>query len=155
MKNFSIVLAAILALTLSTFGTATAQPKGARDGAQKQRHLSGQQRAGSRKSQYARGGRDARPYTRWHEPRRHPGVNKRIWRMKGKHYRGATRGYRQHRRIHRGFRQQRRYYRGFHHPRRPGPRVRRIYPVYEQSTGPSLGFDIETQDFRFSINKSE
>jgi hypothetical protein len=75
--------------------------------------------------------------------------------MKGKHYRGATRGYRQHRRIHRGFRQQRRYYRGFRHPRRHGPRVRRIYPVYEQSTGPSFGFDIETQDFRFSINKSE
>ena len=160
MKNFSFVLAAILALTLSTFGTAAAQSKGARDGAQKQRHLSRQQRAGSRKSQYAPGGREAGRHTRWHEPRRHPRVNKRIWRMKGKHYRGATRGYRQHKRIHRGFRQQRRYYRGFHHPRRHRPRVHRIYsdriyPVYEQSAGPSLGFDIETQDFRFSINKSE
>lgn len=155
MKNFSIVLAAILALTLSSVGTAAAQPKGARDGAQKQRHLSGQQRAGSRKSQYARGGHDTRRYTRWHEPRRHPRVNKRIWRMKGKHYRGATRGYRQHRRLDRSFRQHRRYHRGFRHPRRHSPRVHRIYPVYEQSTGPSLGFDIETKDFRFSINKSQ
>ena len=50
MKNVSIVLAAILALTLTIFGTAAAQPKGGRDGAQKQRHTSSQQRAASRET---------------------------------------------------------------------------------------------------------
>ena len=53
MKHFGIVLAAILALTLGTLGTAAAQPKGGRDGAQKQRHTSSQHRGGTRKFQHA------------------------------------------------------------------------------------------------------
>ena len=35
------------------------------------------------------------------------------------------------------------------------PANRRIYPVYEQSPSRSLGIDVETEDFRFSVNRSE
>ena len=145
MKSFSIVLAAILALTLSTFGTAQAQPKGGRDGAQKQRHTSSQQRGGTRKFQHAIPGRHAGRHTRWHDPRRSQRVNKRIWRMHGKRHRWAKRS----------FRQQRRYHRGFRHPRAHVPRVHRTYPVYEQFSSPSVGFEIETPEVRVKLHKSE
>lgn len=126
MKNVSIVLAAILALTLTTFGTAAAQPKGGRDGAQKQRHTSSQQRAASRETRDAAGGRDTGRHSVWHDPRRSPHFNKRIWRMNGKYHRWAKRD----------FCQQRRFHRGFRHPRVHVPRVQRTYPVYAQSAGP-------------------
>ena len=145
MKNFGIVLAAILALTLGTLGTAAAQPKGGRDGAQKQRHTSSHQRGGTRKFQHAIPGRHAGRHTRWHDPRRSHRVNKRIWRMHGKRYRGAKRS----------FRQPRRYHRGFRHPRVHVPRVHRTYPVYEQSVSPSVGFEIETPEVRVKLHKSQ
>ena len=145
MKNFSIVLAAILALTLGSVGTAAAQPKGGRDGAQKQRHTSSQQRAGTQKFQHATGGRHGARQGRWHDPRRSPRMNKRIWRMHGKRHRWAKRGFRQHRRYHRGLR----------HPRVHVPRVYRTYPVYEQSFSPSVGFEIETPEVRVRVHKSQ
>ncbi|NCF28230.1 MAG: hypothetical protein GWP69_12665 [Gammaproteobacteria bacterium] len=152
MKNFSIALAAILALTLSTLGTAEAQRKDGRHQAQKQRQTSTQHRAGGRKFQHAAPGRQARQHGRWHNPRRLHRSSKAHWRMKGRHYR-AKPGYRRHQRFHRGY--QRRFYRGFRQPRRHHRYVRRIYPVYEQSPGHSLGLDIETEGFRFHVNKSE
>lgn len=69
--------------------------------------------------------------------------SKRIWRMKGNHYR-AKPGYRQHRYFHGGFRRPRRHHR----------RVYRVYPVYEQFPSHSFGLEIETEDFRFSVNES-
>lgn len=60
----------------------------------------------------------------------------------------AKRHYRKHRRFH-----------GRVHP--PHPAYRPVYraypvayPVYEDSPSRSLGFDIETEGFRFSVNKS-
>ena len=148
MKNLSIALAAILVLTLSTLGTAEAQRKGGMPEAQKQRQTSTQHRAGPRKSQHAAAGRQIRQHGRWHDPRHSPRSSKRIWRMKGKHHR-AKRGYGRHGRFHRGF------HRGFRQPRRHYPHAYRIYPVYEQPPSRSLGIDVETKDFRFSVNRSE
>jgi len=80
-------------------------------------------------------------------------ASQRIWRMKGKQ-RAPRHGYRQHRPS----------YRDYRHPRRAHPHVRRIHrvyrvypvsePVYEDAPTRSLGLDIETEQFRFSVNKS-
>ena len=60
--------------------------------------------------------------------------------MHGKHRRWAKRSFRHHRRYHRGLRH---------------PRVYRTYPVYEQSFGPSVGFEIETPEVRVRVHKSQ
>lgn len=75
------------------------------------------------------------------------GSSKRIWRMKSKHYRrhGA---YRLKYRVKPGFRKH--GHRRGHHARQ----VEYIYPSYDESPAESLGLDIETKDFRFSVNKS-
>jgi hypothetical protein len=144
MKNLGIALAVILALTLTTLATAEAQSKGRRHEAQKQRQTATQHRAAPRKFKHAAGGRQARHHGRWQDPRRLSRSSKRAWRMKGKHYR-AKRGYAKHRRFHRGF----------HRPRRHNAHLHRIYPVYEQYSSHSMGLEIETEDFRFSVNRSE
>ena len=53
MRNASITLTMIAALTLGALGTAEAQNKGRRDGAHEQRPTSMQHRASSRKFQHA------------------------------------------------------------------------------------------------------
>lgn len=81
--------------------------------------------------------------------------SKRIWRMKGKRY-GKHRGHRPRFRVKDGWRGKR-HYRGHgrhfrrHHHRR---HVQYVYPVYDDRPAHSLGVDIETKDFRFSVNKS-
>jgi len=75
------------------------------------------------------------------------GSRERIWRMKGKRYRrhGA---YRPKYRVKPGFRKHG-HHRG-HHARK----VEYVYPAYDESPAENLGLDIETKDFRFSVNKS-
>ncbi len=62
MRNLSIALTVIAALTLGALGTAEAQNKGRRDGAHKQRSTSMQHRASPRKFQHAVGRRQARQH---------------------------------------------------------------------------------------------
>ncbi len=186
MKNVSIALTVIAALTLGALGTAEAQNKGRRDGAHKQRPTSMQHRASPRKFQHAVDRRQARQHTRirqgWQSGRlnrkqvarlhgdqkrigrmeRRFGTDghytrlerrlmgraldrssKRIWRTKGNRYR-AKPGYRKHGHFRRGFRRPRRHHR----------HVYRVYPVYEQLPIHSFGLEIETEDFRFSVNES-
>ena len=64
MRNASIALTMIAALTLGTLGTAQAQNKGRRDGAHEQRPTSMQHRARSRKFQHAVDRRQARQHAR-------------------------------------------------------------------------------------------
>ena len=79
------------------------------------------------------------------------GSSKRIWRMKGKRY-GRRGAHRPKYRVKRDFRKRGHYrdHRRGHH----GHRVEYVYPVYDESPAESLGLDIETKDFRFSVNKS-
>jgi hypothetical protein len=102
-----------------------------------------QHRAGSLKEQRAAHRPRVNQYARALHKRVHARASKRIWRRKARHYR-AKPGYWHHRRLHQSFR-------GPHHR---GHQVDRAYPVYEDSTGHSLGVDIETEGFRFSVNKS-
>lgn len=79
------------------------------------------------------------------------GSSKRIWRMKGKrHGRFGAHGPKY--RFKPGYRRHG-HYRG-HHSRRVHRQVEHVYPVYDDSPADSLGLDIETKDFRFSVNKS-
>ena len=79
--------------------------------------------------------------------------SKRIWRMKGKHYRRHG-GYRPRFRVKHGFRK-RGHYRGHsHHSRGHHRHVEHVYPVYDDTPARSLGVDVETKDFRFRVNKS-
>ncbi len=64
MRNVSIALTVIAALTLGALGTAEAQNKGRRDGAHKQRPTSMQHRASPRKFQHAVDRRQARQHPR-------------------------------------------------------------------------------------------
>lgn len=86
--------------------------------------------------------------------------SKRIWRMKGKHY-GEHRGHRPGFRPRDGwrgkghYRGHGRHFRRHHHRRHHHRRhVEYVYPVYDDTPAHSLGVDIETKDFRFSVNKS-
>lgn len=78
------------------------------------------------------------------------GSSKRIWRMKGKRY-GRRGDYRPKYRVKRDYRR-RGHHRGHHGHH--GQRVEYVYPPYDDSPAESLGLDIETKDFRFSVNKS-
>ena len=75
MRNVTIALTVIAALTLGALGTAEAQNKGRRDGAHKQRPTSMQHRASPRKFQHAVDRRQARQHARmrqgWHSGRSH------------------------------------------------------------------------------------
>jgi hypothetical protein len=71
--------------------------------------------------------------------------------MKGKRY-GRRGDHRPKYRVKRDFRR-RGHYRG-HRRGHHGHRVEYVYPVYDDSPAESLGLDIETKDFRFSVNKS-
>ena len=64
MRNLSIALTVIAALTLGALGTAEAQNKARRDGAHKQRSTSMQHRASPRKFQHAVDRRQARQHAR-------------------------------------------------------------------------------------------
>lgn len=64
MRNASIALTMIAALTLGALGTAEAQNKGRRDGAHEQRPTSMQHKASSRKFQHAVDRRQARQHAR-------------------------------------------------------------------------------------------
>lgn len=64
MRNVSIALTVIAALTLGALATAEAQNKGRRDGAHKQRSASMQHRLSPRKLQHAVGRRQARQHAR-------------------------------------------------------------------------------------------
>ena len=79
--------------------------------------------------------------------------SKRIWRMKGKHY-WRHGGYRPRFRVKHGFRKHGHYLGHSHHSRRHHRHVEHVYPVYDDTPAHSLGLDIETKDFRFSVNKS-
>jgi len=89
-------------------------------------------------------------------------ASQRIWRMKGRHQ-APRHGYRQHTPRH-GYRKHGQFYRGNHRSRAHHPHVRRIHrvyrvypvsePVYEDAPTRSLGLEVETEQFRFSINKS-
>lgn len=182
MKIHTIVFAVMAALALSAFGTAQAREHGARKGGQAaiqhragprkfQRKVDRRQanqharikrgwRSGDlNRKQVARLQRNQRKigklerrfggdghYNRYerriikHKLNR---ASKRIWRMKGKHYRGRP-GYGKHRRFKHSYRR----------PYVHRPRVRRVYRVYEEAPTRSLGVDIETEAFRFSIDKS-
>ena len=82
-----------------------------------------------------------------------PKSGKRIWRMKGKHY-WRHGGYRPRFRVKHGFRKHGHYLGHSHHSRRHHRHVEHVYPVYDDTPAHSLGLDIETKDFRFSVNKS-
>lgn len=147
MKNFTIALAVIAALTLGALGTAQARDAGQRHGAHKRSHAIMQHRADTRRFKHAVDRRHVRQHARGVERRAHGHPGKRIWRMKHKRH-WVKRHYRKHRRFH-----------GRVHP--PHPAYRPVYraypvayPVYEDSPSRSLGFDIETEGFRFSVNKS-
>ena len=75
MRNVSIALTVIAALTLGALGTAEAQNKVGRDGAHKQRPTSMQHRASPRKFQHAVDRRQARQHARmrqgWQSARLH------------------------------------------------------------------------------------
>lgn len=144
MKNYTMALAVIGALTLGGPGPAEARDKGQGHGVQMQTQAAMQHRAGSRNEQHATHRPRVKQYARALHKRVHARASKRIWRMKARHYR-AKPGYWHHRRLQHSFR-------GPHHR---GHQVDRAYPVYEDSTGHSLGVDIETEGFRFSVNKSE
>ena len=75
------------------------------------------------------------------------GSSKRIWRMKGKRYRrhGA---YQPKYPVRSGFRKH------GHHRGHQARQVEYVYPAYDEFPAESLGLDIETNDFRFSVNKS-
>jgi hypothetical protein len=79
------------------------------------------------------------------------GSSKRIWRMKGKRH-GRYGAYGPKYRFKPGFKR-RGYHRG-HFSRRHSRQVEYVYPAYDESPADSLGLDIETKDFRFSVNKS-
>lgn len=79
------------------------------------------------------------------------GASKRIWRMKGKRH-GRYGAYGPKYRFKPGFKR-RGYHRG-HFSRRHSRHVEYVYPAYDESPADSLGLDIETKDFRFSVNKS-
>jgi len=186
MRNVSMVLTVIVALTLGTLGTAEADSKGRRGGAHKQGSTSVQHRASPRRFQHAvdrrqvrqharirqglKGGRlNRKQVARLHRNQKHINKmqrrfradgritrgerrrmgraldrsSKRIWRMKGNRYR-AKPGYRKHRYFHGGFRRLRRHHK----------RIYRLYPVYEQSPSHSFGLEVETEEFRFSVNES-
>lgn len=182
MKIHTIVIAVIAALAVSAFGTAQARDHGARSnrqaamqhraGPQKFQHRIDRRQATQRarikqgwrsgdlnRKQVARLRKDQRKigklerrfgadghYNRY-ERRiiRHKldRASKRIWRMRGKHHRPRA-GYRKHRRFAHSYRR----------PYAHHPRVHRLYPVYEEAPARSLGVDIETEAFRFSVNKS-
>lgn len=87
--------------------------------------------------------------------------SKRIWRMKGQRHgkyghgrygHGRYGAYAPKYRV-KPRRRGHRHFRG-HHPRRHHRHVEHVYPVYDASPAHSLGLDIETKDFRFSVNKS-
>jgi hypothetical protein len=149
MKNYPIVFAVIAALTLGVLGTAQARDAGQRHGAQKHRPAAVQHRAGPRRSKHAIDRHHVRQHARGFGKRAHARPGKRIWRMKARrhwarrHY-GHYRHYGKHRRFHRGRPAPHRFH------RRPA----RAYPVYLDSPSRSLGVDVETRDFRFSVNKS-
>jgi hypothetical protein len=164
MKNLSITLAVIGALTLGALGTAQARDRDR--GAYKQRPAAVHQRAAPRKFQRAVDHRQAKQRGRIRQGI-HSGAlnhkqvarmrnqqrriikhklhraNKRIWRMKGKHYRHAP--------VHR---KQRRFQQYFGQVHAPHGHVQHVYPVYQEAPSESLGLDIETEEFRFSVNKS-
>lgn len=134
MKNTMIALAAISVLTLGALGSAEARDQGRGHGAQTRTHAPAQHRAGPINAH-----RGAEPAHR----AGHVGAGKRFWRAKGVHYR-ARPGRWQLRRVHRSVR--------WRH--RPGPGGYHAHRAYA-SPGRSLGVDIETEGFRFSVNKSE
>jgi hypothetical protein len=110
MRNVSIALTVIAALTLGALGTAEAQNKGRRDGAHIPSPAPMQHRASPRKFQHALDRRQARQHARRRVGRALGRSSKRIWRMKGCCYR-ARPGYRKHRYYHGGFRRPRRHHR--------------------------------------------
>ncbi len=70
--------------------------------------------------------------------------SKRIWRMKH-NYRAGRPHFRKHKRFHRHFRR----------PYRHRWPVYHVYPLHEFSPGYSRALEIETRDFRFSVNATE
>ena len=143
MKNTMIALAAISALTLGAFTSAEARDQGRGHGAQRSTHAPARHQSAPVNAHHG----SARMQARRHAPalagRAHPRADRRFHRVRGNHYRVRP-GHWRARRVHRSLR--------WRH--RPGPWVYHAYPVY-QSPSRSLGLDIETDGFRFSVNKSE
>jgi len=132
MRNVSIALTVIAALTLGALGTAEAQNKGRRDGAHKQRSTSMQHRASPRKFQHAVGRRQARQHARIRQGWRSGRLNR-------KQVARLHRNQRHINKMQRRFRadsyypRKHRYFHGdFRRPRPHHRRVYRVYPVYEQ-----------------------
>ena len=170
MRNVCIALSVVAALTLGALGTAEAQNEGRRDAARKQRPTSMQHRGSPRKFQHAVDRRQARQRARIRQGWQSGRLNRKqvarshrnqkqfnkmdrrfradghyTWRVKGNRYR-AKPGY--------GYRKDRHFHGGFRRPRRHHRQAYRVYPVYEQPPSQSFGLEIETEDFRFSVNES-
>ena len=186
MKNLSIAVAVITALTLGSLGEAQAQSKGRRDGEHKQRKATVQHRASPREFQRTVNRRQDRQHARMREGRQSGSLNRkelsrshrdqqRIGKLKGRfgadgyysrHERTIMRGALEHsskriRRMKRNphtWKPRHRYYRhprrGFHRPYGYYRPVHRLYPVYGSSPSQSFGLEVETEDFRFSVNES-
>lgn len=193
MKNLTIALAAVAALTLGA--VADARERGHRKGVERHGPAPMEHRGNPRKFQHALNRRQARQRNRirdgWHRGQLNPrqvtrlrrdqkriaklerrfGADghytrherrvlnhaldrsgKRIGRMKH----GEPRRWNRHHRYYRWHRSAQRHW----HPHR-GPALRRhpvvekhVYPIYQEAPSHSLGVDVETKDFRFSVNKS-
>jgi hypothetical protein len=144
MKSYTTAIALVAALTVGTLGPVQARDKAARHGAHKQSHAAMQHRATPRNARPRVHRPSVNQHVRAMQKRSHQRAAKRIWRTKGRHH-AVKRGYWKHQRIHRRFHQPRHYRRHGHG----------AYPVYVDAPGRSLGFEIETEAFRFQVNKSD
>lgn len=144
MKSYPTAIALVAALTVGTLGPVQARDKAERHGAHKQSHAAMQHRAAPRNARARVHRPSVNQHVRAMQKRAHHRAAKRFWRTKGRHH-GVKPGYWNHRRFNRRFHLPRAYPRHGHG----------AYPVYLNAPGRSLGFEIETEAFRFQVNKSD
>ena len=144
MKSYTTAIALVAALTVGTLGPVHARDKAERHGAHKRSHAAMQHRAVPRNARPRVDRPRLNRHVRAMQKSVHHRAPKRIWRTRGRHQ-AVKRGYWKHWRLHRRFHLPRPY-------RRHGVGA---YPVYVDAPGRSLGFEIETEAFRFQINKSD
>lgn len=147
MKKYPIALAVVAALALGAAGVAEARDGNARHGA----HVDAGPRHHAAPRGFQRGFR-----------RGFQGGYQRGFKggFQGGFQRGFRHGVKRGHYRHRHGGHWRRYHLRRHfyrhgHPWRPHHLVvRQVYPVYVEPPSHSLGFEVETKDFRFSVNKS-
>jgi len=134
MKNLGVTLTLAATLAVGALSTGEVEAKGRRDGAHAQRHVGAQHhRAGPRKHAMKRHAAEHR--LRAHQRLR---AAKRFSRVKPHHRRSFRPRHRP-------------YVRRFHRPQR---RVRHIHVVPDYAPAYSRALEIETNEFRFSVNAS-